>query len=349
MSMPNYSRGGIALCVWLWASATLALDSTTAGPPVTDLAPGAGLSSSAPLADPAAADTPSATASEPAPLAPVEALDSGPAPLSAAAVAGIPLEDGGELVLGPEEKVSSDDHAAAAQRFAHMRQDGKLAASSDLDREVPNILRREQAGDVVGAMNAARAALARMPDHQGLRQITARLQIANGDYSSALQSLAPLLEIDRDNWLPFYWAGIAELMQLNLDNARAYLARACQLDADRPEPWIARAVVEQESGNYAGSLQLFAVARQRSPAQKEIQNGIAYSEAMLRQPGPGAPMPSASLVGEVVVTQPGSATRGVVTPAPRVAPSASPAFASDSERRQRGVSSHFVPSPPFVP
>jgi hypothetical protein len=45
--------------------------------------------------------------------------------MSEKAVAGIPLEDGGELVLGPEEKVSSDDHKAAAQRFAHMKKDGQ--------------------------------------------------------------------------------------------------------------------------------------------------------------------------------------------------------------------------------
>ena len=239
------------------------------------------------------------------------------------------------MVLGPEEKVSADDHAAAAARFAHMRKDGKLAASSDLDREVPNILRRERAGDVVGAMHAARVALARLPDHQSLRQITARLQIANGDYGSALLTLAPLLEIDRDNWLPFYWAGVAELMQLNIDNARAYLARACQLDADRPEPWIARAVVEQESGNYAGSLQLFAVARQRAPARAEIQNGIAYSEAMLRQPDNGAQTPAAAMGGEVIVIQPAP-----VAPLPI---GTGAAFASDSQRRQRSVSSTLVP------
>ena len=347
MPMLRHSRGVMVLCAWLWAGAAVALESTMVSPPAASLPPGAGVSSNAPLANPApvaaAVDAPPTAASDTPAAAPVETVDGGPAPLSASAVAGIPLEDGGELVLGPEEKVSSDDHAAATQRFAHMRHGGKLAASSDLDREVPNILRREQAGDVVGAMNAARAALARMPDHKGLRQITARLQVANGDYSSALQTLAPLLDIDRDNWLPFYWAGVAELMQLNLDNARAYLARACQLDADRAEPWIARAVVEQESGNFAGSLQLFAVARQRSPARAEIRDGIAYSEAMLRQPGPGAPVPTASLAGEVVVTQPTPATPSVTTTSPRVAPGSSPAFASDNERRQRGVSSNFVP------
>lgn len=339
MPLPNTMRGVMGLCVCLWASATMALDSTTASPATAALAPAAGVNSGAAVANPtptaAPVDTPSPSSSEAPPVTPVETVESEPASLSAAAVAGIPLEDGGELVLGPEEKVSSDDQAAAEQRFAHMRKDGKLAASSDLDRQVPNILRREKAGDVVGALNAARPALARMPDHQGLRQITARLQIANGDYSSALQTLAPLLEIDRDNWLPFYWAGIAELMQLNLDNARAYLARACQLDADRAEPWIARAVVEQESGNYAGSLQLFAVARQRSPAQAEIRDGIAYSEAMLQQPGAGAQAPNASLTGEVLVTQAPVAKTEVATTRPRSA------FVTDSERRSRRVSSSF--------
>lgn len=348
MHPQNYARNAVLLCTCLWMGVAVALDSTRVSAPAVDPAPGAGVSSRVPLASPATADASAVAAtSDVVSEVPAESIDSGPVPLSAAAVAGIPLEDGGELVLGPEEKVSGDDHAAAAARFAHMRKDGKLAASSDLDREVPNILRREHAGDVVGAMNAARVALDRMPDHQGLRQITARLQIANGDYRSALLTLAPLLEIDRDNWLPFYWAGVAELMQLNIDNARAYLARACQLDGDRPEPWIARAVVEQESGNYAGSLQLFAVARQRSPARVEIQNGIAYSEAMLRQGGHGAQLPATSIVGEVVVTQPPVARPQAVTPKPRAG--AGPAFAGEGHRRQRRVSSTFVPFAPFLP
>jgi Flp pilus assembly protein TadD len=185
-----------------------------------------------------------------------------------------------------------------------MRKDGKLSASSDLDREVPNILKREQAGDIRGALTAARAALARLPDHQNLRQITARLQVANGDFGSALLTLVPLLEIDRDNWLPFYWAGVAELMQGNLDNARAYLARASSLDADKPEPWIARAVVEQEAGNFAGSLQLYIVARQRSPARAEILNGIAYSQAMLDQGRRVERQPDVNVSPEVIVSQP---------------------------------------------
>ena len=342
MNVQNKPRATFMLCAWLWAGAVLALDGTVASAPADNAAPGAGVSSSAVLVNPAPGDasigaTSAATTSVPSEVPP-ESVDSGPAPLSATAVAGIPLEDGGELVLGPEEKISSDDHAAAAARFAHMRKDGKLAASSDLDREVPNILRRERAGDVVGAMNAARVALARLPDHQSLRQITARLQIANGDYGSALLTLAPLLEIDRDNWLPFYWAGVAELMQLNIDNARAYLARACQLDADRPEPWIARAVVEQESGNYAGSLQLFAVARQRAPARAEIQNGIAYSEAMLRQPGTATQTQTAAMGGEVIVTQPAPLPATAAAPIAPLPVGTGPAFASDSERRQHSVS-----------
>ena len=347
MHVQNNSRAALALWIGLWTGTALALDGTAASAPAVNAAPGAGVSSSAVLVNPAPVDAsiggtsaaPTSVLSE----VPPESVDRGPAPLSATAVAGIPLEDGGELVLGPEEKVSADDHAAAAARFAHMRKDGKLAASSDLDREVPNILRRERAGDVVGAMHAARAALARLPDHQSLRQITARLQIASGDYGSALLTLAPLLDIDRDNWLPFYWAGVAELMQLNIDNARAYLARACQLDADRPEPWIARAVVEQESGNFAGSLQLFAVARQRAPARAEIQNGIAYSEAMLRQPGTAAQTQTAAMGGEVIVTQPAPLLPTAAAPIAPLAIGTAPAFASDSQRRQRGLSSTLVP------
>ncbi len=330
----------LALCVALCAADAWAGDGQPLAAPLAGVSATAAVSNAPTNASPAAAGTsePSAPAMPASPeLLPDAGLttgDNGPAAMSSSAVAGIPLEDGGELVLGPEEKVSSDDHKVAAERFQHMRKDGKLAATSDLDREVPRILQREQSGDIRGALTSARDALARLPNHQNLRQITARLQIANGDYGSALLTLAPLLEIDRDNWLPFYWAGVAELMQLNLDNARAYLARACQLDADRPEPWIARAVVEQEAGNYAGSLQLFAVARQRSPARAEILNGIAYSTAMLQQADAGAGVeaiatqsqPTSTLASPVAVTQ----------TAPPVIGNA-PAFASGADNSPRDV------------
>jgi tetratricopeptide (TPR) repeat protein len=349
MELVRHTCSLLALCAALVALNATALESGLKAP-AAGITPSAGVSSSkatAPLAAvaPGAGPAPAAAAAPVAPEAPaapvpeagLEPSDNGATGMSSSAVAGIPLEDGGELVLGPEDKVNSDDHKAEAARFQHMRKDGKLSATSDLDREVPRILKREQAGDIRGALLAARNALQRLPDHQNLRQITARLQIANGDYASALLTLAPLLEIDRDNWLPFYWAGVAELMQLNLDNARAYLARANQLDADRAEPWIARAVVEQEAGNFAGSLQLFAVARQRSPARPEILSGIAYSQAMLDQTGGVMQRPNLGGGPEAIVSQPlpsaaaTPATTALTATRPKMAPQSfrnSPALAS---------------------
>lgn len=336
------TRKDCAAAMVLWAALGVgnawAVDGQAAPPAAAGLTPSAGINSASaapPAAVPAAAPAPAAPAApvEVAPEAGLASDEGGSATMSVDAVAGIPLEDGGELVLGPEEKVSSDDHKAAAERFAHMRKDGKLSASSDLDREVPRILKREQAGDIRGALLAARGALARLPNHENLRQITARLQVANGDFGSALLTLAPLLEIDRDNWLPFYWAGVAELMQGNLDNARAYLARACQLDADKPEPWIARAVVEQESGNFAGSLQLFMVARQRSPARPEILSGMAYSQAMLDQGRGVQRQPNVSISPEAIVSEPASAA-----PQAPMATGARPKMAPQSFRNSPALS-----------
>ena len=331
----------LALCAALWVGHAGAMDNLPLGAPLAGVSASDAVGSAAANVAPSvplAAQPLAATISPSPQLMPDAGLtvsEVGSAAMSSSAVAGIPLEDGGELVLGPQEKVSSEDHQVAAERFAHMRKDGKLAATSDLDREVPRILQREQSGDIRGALSSARNALTRLPNHQNLRQITARLQIANGDYGSALLTLAPLLEIDRDNWLPFYWAGVAELMQLNLDHARAYLARACQLDADRPEPWIARAVVEQEAGNFAGSLQLFAVARQRSPARAEIVNGIAYSTAMLRQAGGFMQQPDVAASVEAIATQslPTSslASPVAITPATSSSVDNAPAFASGAD------------------
>lgn len=348
MKSYKHTALSLALCAVMGAGHAWALDAQAQ--PAAGLnqnmavAPAAGVNANAAAnAAPAAVNAPVVAPTETlAPMPPfvpeagLAPNEGGPAVMSEKAVAGIPLEDGGELVLGPQEKVSADDHKAATERFAHMRKDGKLAASSDLDREVPRILQREKAGDIRGALMAARNALARLPNHQNLRQITARLQIANGDYGSALLTLAPLLEIDHDNWLPFYWAGVAELMQLNLDNARAYLARACSLDADKAEPWIARAVVEQEAGNYAGSLQLFSVARQRSPALPEILNGIAYSQAMLDQAGRRVPNVGPAAGPEVIVSQPlPSAPASTAT---TVAPQARPKMPPQSFRNSPALS-----------
>ena len=339
---------GAIVLLWaaLWATTSPALDAQMPLLPSDAAAP-------APVAESAAvsATPPVPTLAPPStetnPAAGLNEGEEAAVGLSASAVAGIPLEDGSELVLGPQEKVSTDDHKVAAERFQHMRQGGKLSASSDLDREVPRILKREQSGDIRGALLAARTALARLPEHQNLRQITARLQIANGDFGSALLTLAPLLEIDRDNWLPFYWAGIAELMQLNLDNARAYLARASSLDADRPEPWIARAVVEQEAGNFAGSLQLFVVARQRSPARAEILNGIAYSQAMLQQSGGAVQGLNSTAAVEAIAAQP-SPPPAAVSPlagAGRAPPAVgnAPAFASGADNTTRGTAPSLMP------
>lgn len=350
--MPCVTAAGamLALCAALCIGHAGATDNQPSGTPLAGVsastavgsAPADAASSASPALQPAAAATPPSP-----PDAGLTASDGGPAAMSSSAVAGIPLEDGGELVLGPQEKVSSEDHKVAAERFAHMRKDGNLAATSDLDREVPRILQREQSGDIRGALSSARNALTRLPNHQNLRQITARLQIANGDYGSALLTLAPLLEIDRDNWLPFYWAGLAELMQLNLDHARAYLARACQLDADRPEPWIARAVVEQEAGNFAGSLQLFATARQRSPARAEILNGIAYSTAMLRQAGGFMQQPEVAAGVEAIAAQPlptsSLASPLAITPPPLSTVDTAPAFASGADNSARATSPALMP------
>lgn len=343
----------LAVCAALWVGHAWALDNQPLGAPLAGVSASAAVGSAPATTAPSvsvAAEPPTAAISaspEFLPDAGLTASEAAPATMSSSAVAGIPLEDGGELVLGPQEKVSSDDHQVATERFQHMRKDGKLAATSDLDREVPRILQREQSGDLRGALLAAHKALARLPHHHNLRQITARLQIANGDYGSALLTLAPLLEIDRDNWLPFYWAGVAELMQLNLDHARAYLVRACQLDADRAEPWIARAVVEQEAGNFAGSLQLFAVARQRSPALAEISNGIAYSTAMLQQSQGVMQQPNAGAGVEAIATQ-SAPTTSLASPLAitQTSPPAvgnAPAFAGGADNSARDMTPALLP------
>ena len=320
MRAPSVSH---ALCLALAAAALLgmprmaAAEAETPTPGATQSAPAAGTSATTASAATTAVDA--APTEVPAVETPrASGIESDPTSLSAKAVAGIPLDDGGEVVLGPEEKVTSEDRKAVAARFKHLNTDAKLAASSDLDREVPRILRREQGGDAVGALRAARAALGEMPHHRNLRQITARLQIATNDFPGALLTLAPLLEIDEDQWLPFYWAGVAELMQQHLDNARRYLTRASQLDADHAETWIARAVVEQEAGNFAGALQLFAVARQRSPASPEIETGIAYSEAMLRPAPAVLEAPRGATAPEAIASQTVEPVVAPVKPSPFV-------------------------------
>lgn len=231
---------------------------------------------------PAVADAAPATERAPATESvPVLREETVPTVLSPMAVAGVPLADGSELVLGPDDKAAIPENSAAAAAFKRLRPAERLTATSDTDRRLSLILAHERRGDLQSALQAAVVTLAAAPDHRHLRRLTAQLQVALGRHAEVLQTLAPLLEIDDSDWAPFFWAGVAELMQGHHTSARVYLERATQLDSDRVEPWMARAIVEQETGNHAAALQLLEVARQRSPADAQLLLNIGYSHEKL--------------------------------------------------------------------
>lgn len=251
-------------------------------------------------APPAADDAVPATAREPEPTpmdVPASQEELIPATLSSTAVAGVPLEDGTEWVLGPDDKASIPENSAAAAAFKRLRPAEHLAANSEIDKRLTRILAQERRGDLAGALHTATLALTAAPDRRQLRQITAQLQIALGRPTDVLQTLAPLVDINDSHWTPFFWAGVAELMQGHFARARNYLERATQLDSDRVEPWIARAIVEQETGNYAAALQLLEVARQRSPADTRLLLNLGYTYEKLGHTAAAIQNYKASLAG----------------------------------------------------
>ena len=82
---------------------------------------------------------------------------------------------------------------------------------------------------------------------------------------------------------PYRWCDLGDVLLASGQAAAARYSfeRASQLDSDHVEPWIARATVEQEVGNFAAAIQLLDVARQRRPADPQVMMNLGYAHERL--------------------------------------------------------------------
>ncbi|MGE0385811.1 MAG: tetratricopeptide repeat protein [Gammaproteobacteria bacterium] len=202
-----------------------------------------------------------------------------PEPLAPTAVAGVPLPSGAELILAPDDKAATAD-PKAAREFARRVPPGRLGAHNQVDLRLREIERLRREGHLDEAAVAAAEALRAAPQRRRLRMLAAELFTARGDYDQAIATLAPLLEQAGD-WRAFFWAGTAYLMKGDPASAEVLLERACLLDSDRPEPWIARATIAQDSGRPRIALQYLQVAARLAPSKAEIVFNQAYAHEQL--------------------------------------------------------------------
>lgn len=119
------------------------------------------------------------------------------------------------------------------------------------------------------------------PEHNQARLHLARNYTVNGKPDQALNALQPLLATMHQgigiDWQPWFWAGTAYLNLGQLDQARDHLQRALNADTDNPHVWVQLAVVEQEAGHHAASIQYLNFAEEIAPGLDVIYLNRAYS------------------------------------------------------------------------
>ena len=131
--------------------------------------------------------------------------------------------------------------------------------------------------DSTGAQKRVEAFVAEHPDHLPGRLLLARQALLNDAPITALEALAPLLTETQADWQPWFWAGTAYLAQGEIEVARTHLQRSLAKGSDRAVIWNQLAVLEQESGNFGGSLTNLDIALQLDPGFAVSHLNRAYT------------------------------------------------------------------------
>lgn len=109
-----------------------------------------------------------------------------------------------------------------------------------------------------------------------------RLTLAQGliksqDYARAVALLTPLINASPQEWEPWFWMGTAELGLGNMDEADRYFIEGLARNSTVPELWVQRALVVQQRGNYAESVELLRQAEILAPDLPEVALNLGYS------------------------------------------------------------------------
>ncbi len=103
-----------------------------------------------------------------------------------------------------------------------------------------------------------------------------KVLIQHGHYIEAIEKLKADEDLSK-SWQSNFWLGTAYLLNGQLDQAAIALDYALSLQGEVADIWIQRAIVEQERGNYAPSLQLLNVALQLNNKSADTYLNAAYA------------------------------------------------------------------------
>ncbi|MEM7001884.1 MAG: tetratricopeptide repeat protein [Pseudomonadota bacterium] len=189
-----------------------------------------------------------------------------------------------------KEKTSStpadDAPKKSIQRVGPRKTEASFARVpvTELSRSESNYTRMMQKLPQLSSTQAAerlRQFVQDFPEHNQARLHLARNYTVNGKPDQALSALQPLLANMHQgigvDWQPWFWAGTAYLNRGQLDQAREHLQRALNADTDNPHVWVQLAVVEQEAGHHAASIQYLNFAEEIAPGLDVIYLNRAYS------------------------------------------------------------------------
>lgn len=110
------------------------------------------------------------------------------------------------------------------------------------------------------------------------RRLTlAQRLIKSQDYARAVTLLTPLINGSPQEWEPWFWMGTAELGLGNMDEADRYFIEGLARNSTVPELWVQRALVVQQRGNYAESVELLRQAEILAPDLPEVALNLGYS------------------------------------------------------------------------
>ncbi len=101
--------------------------------------------------------------------------------------------------------------------------------------------------------------------------------IMTGSYTEAIDMLKTIIGRSEGTWDTYLLIGTAYLGSGELDNAEAYLDMGLAINANIPQLWLQRAIVEQQRGNHEIALQILHETESIAPDMPEVQLNIGYS------------------------------------------------------------------------
>jgi len=127
------------------------------------------------------------------------------------------------------------------------------------------------------ALSLAKMLLSAKQSSADVRVIYGQLNVQAGKYEKAVSVLSPLLHQGVNDWQPWFWAGTAQLMLGDLEQAALLLNESLARNGSTPSAWVQRALVEQQRGKHSAALQMLYMADKIQPGLPSVLLNIAWS------------------------------------------------------------------------